>query len=102
MGANEGMGDSVEVDLQNKKFSITGQHVSLFFLFFIAVGTAALVWIMYQHQQDGRDTGREFVSAVKEQTAAIRDASAATREQTCLLRFQNQPNAVELCRSISR
>lgn len=103
MGApDQQFGDSLEVDLQNKKFSLTGQHVSLFFLFFIAIGTGALVWIMYQHQQDGRDTGKAFVEAIQQQTKAMQETAAATRELTCLTRFQSQPNAAELCRSISR
>lgn len=52
----------------------------------IAVGV--LLTITWIHHTDGREGRNEFISALKEQTAAQRENAALQREQNCLFKFK--------------
>lgn len=69
-----------------------------------AVGFAVGHQMLTVHAQDARDSGKEFVQAIKEQTAAARDHTSAVREQTCLLGFdqKDRPQQTQFCKSIAR
>lgn len=62
-----------------------------------------VLYILFTHQQDAKEGYREFVVAIKEQTTAIRDGTAAQREQTCILKFdtQDRKNNAEFCKQVS-
>jgi hypothetical protein len=62
-----------------------------------------LIYILYMHQQDSKEGNREFVSALREQTTAIRDGTSAQREQTCILKFSEQERKMnaDWCKQVS-
>ena len=62
-----------------------------------------LLYITFTHQTDTKEGTHEFVKAIKEQTVAIRDGTAAQREQTCMLKFEGPERKVnsEWCKQVS-
>lgn len=98
-GAVEGgAGTSVDAEIAGQKLRVTGASVNLIITLLgciAAIVTAVLVW---GHIQEAREAGREFVQAVKEQTAVQREQTAVMREQTCVM---SQKDA-EWCRRFSR
>lgn len=69
----------------------------------ILVVTSVIAYGLYVHDQSAKENGAAFVSAIKEQTVAMREGTAVAREQNCLLKFdpaQRQQNA-EFCKQIT-
>lgn len=62
-----------------------------------------LCYAFYQHMEDSRAAGKDFVHAVKEQTIAIREGTAAQREATCIQKFEERERArnADWCAQIS-
>lgn len=61
------------------------------------------VYLLMQHQVEAKQGANAFMEALKEHTSAIRAQTAASREQTCIMRFdqkERQQNA-EFCKSIA-
>jgi len=71
------------------------------------VATLVLVCVLcyafYVHSQDTRDTGKEFVQAVREQTIAVKEQTTAAREHNCLQSYQGPPaDKATFCKQIAR
>lgn len=90
--------ETAELQIAGQKAKITGDKVTLFFTIAIAIGVGVLIWVSWMHQQDQREANKEFVTAVKDQTAAMKEATVVQRESNCL-QSQKDP---EFCRRISR
>jgi hypothetical protein len=93
--AVEGFG--AKVNVKNVKSLNTGLT-----LISAAAGLFA-VYLLMMHNVDAKEASRAFVTVLEEQTVALRDGTAATREQTCLLRFdqKDRQSNTEFCRTVS-
>lgn len=97
--------------VEEAQFEIAGQKISLksvainTFATLLTLGAViAILVLVWRHEADARDTGRSFVEAIKEQTAAVKEQTVAAREQNCLMRFETKDRSerADFCKQISR
>ncbi len=104
MAEETGNGADVAVDAFGAKVNVKNvKSLNTILTLIAALAASFCAYLINQHQVEAKDAGKSFVEALKEQTEAMRDGIAATREQTCLLRFdqkERQTNA-EFCRTVS-
>lgn len=101
--AEETGGADIDVKVAGQEVSVKNVkslNTIVTLLTFVLVSVGA--YVLYQHQQDGRDATRDFVTAIKEQTQAIRDGAKLQREQNCLMALPQDRRDPELCRRLSQ
>ena len=63
-----------------------------------AVASCFGIYLLMEHQAQTKEAGKEFVTAIKEQTKAIQEQTVVAREGNCLQVFKDP----EQCRRITR
>lgn len=88
------MGNEVEelnAEIAGQKISLKSVAINTIvtlLTFALCVVTTSIVW---QHTTDARETGKAFVSAIKEQTEATTEQAKLLREANCLQGYQGPP-----------
>lgn len=81
-------GSDVQLKVAGQEFNVKNvKSLNTLLTFFGFAASVLILYMLWMHQQDQRDSGAAFVGALKEQTTAIREGTAAQREQTCMLKF---------------
>jgi hypothetical protein len=88
----------VDAEIAGQKLTIKSASLGTIATVVGLVGVGVLVWQGYTHSQESRDASAAFVSAIKEQTVAMKDQTAVQREANCLVVFKDS----EQCRRFSR
>ncbi len=92
---------------------IAGQKLSLKNVSINTIATVATLMVvsvlMYgglQHVQEAREASAAFVAAIKDQTAASREQTGVMKEQVCMLRFdqadRGKQENIAFCKQITR
>lgn len=93
-----------ELNLSKDGINIKSFQMNTLLTFVAVVFSGAALAGIWFHMNETRETGAMFISALKEQTIAIRDQTQVAREQNCLMRFDQKERLerAEFCRSVSR
>lgn len=97
--------NDVEADIAGQRIKIRDlKSANTIITILTFVGVWVLGYALWIHQEHARDSSRQFVEAVKEQTSIVREQMQAAREQNCLLRLAPEERAskADFCRMIAR
>lgn len=95
--------EEVSAEIAGQKLSLKSVALNTLTTVATLIGVIVICMFLWQHQQETKEAGAAFVSALKEQTIAYKEGTATQREQNCLLKFkqeERQQNA-DFCRQIS-
>lgn len=104
MAEENGNGSDVQLEVAGQKLNVRNlKSLNTVATVLTLFGVLMLIYILWMHQQEAKEDSRAFVAAVKEQTTAMREGTAAQREQTCMLKFEISERKVnaEWCRQVS-
>lgn len=100
--ANE---ESLDAEVSTPWGKVGGKNLAINTLLTLAIG-GGMIWLVMNsmnHNQDTKEASAAFVAALKEQTVAYREGTAAQREQNCLLKFKQEERQLNenFCKQIS-
>ncbi len=92
---------SAEIDTPAGKLKVSGANLNTLFTVLGFIISCVIAWTLFAHQQDSKESGREFVGAIKEQTQTMKESQRLQREQNCLM-YARKDFDPELCRRLSQ
>lgn len=90
--------DVSELKLSRDGISLKSATLNTLLTLIAALAGVGSLVLLLQHQQDMREANLAFVSAVKDQTAAIKEQTKVAREANCLIIVKDP----EQCRRIAQ
>ena len=94
----------VSADIAGQKISIKSIALNTLATVATLIGVVVISVLLWQHETETRETGKDFVAALKEQTIAMKESTAVGKEQNCLLKFDQKDRLqnADFCKQITR
>jgi hypothetical protein len=94
----------VSASIAGQKITIKSMALNTLATVATLIGVAVIIVLVWQHDNDTRETSKDFITSIKDQTTAMKDSTQVGREQNCLLKFDQKDRMqnAEFCKQITR